>query len=257
QKVAFFKAHPQIRFSNFGTRRACCRDFLHYVDATFKRELSANQFLGTSCLLSAMENDLAPVGTVSHQPFIVAQAIAEQTREGLIASQRKVLDCLEAEFGPALGIFLPDTFTTDFFMNHVLTEDRARRWRGYRTDSEDPVISGRRWHAYYTTHGIDPKTKLGIPSDSLNSDLVARVDREVGSLIPQSYGIGTFLTDDSSISCPLSIVIKPKRANGFECVKISDEPMKAMGHPDAVARVKGLIGYRSNRYEAHPENLRS
>lgn len=43
---------------------------------------------------------------------------------------------------------------------------------------------------------------------------------------------------------PLSLVVKPIRANGRGLVKLSDNPAKAVGLPGDVARYKKAAAYR-------------
>jgi nicotinate phosphoribosyltransferase len=42
---------------------------------------------------------------------------------------------------------------------------------------------------------------------------------------------------------PMSLVVKPTRANGRGLVKLSDNPAKAVGQADDVARYKRAAGY--------------
>jgi nicotinate phosphoribosyltransferase len=42
---------------------------------------------------------------------------------------------------------------------------------------------------------------------------------------------------------PMSLVVKPTRANGNGLVKLSDNPAKAVGQPDDVARYKRAASY--------------
>ena len=42
----------------------------------------------------------------------------------------------------------------------------------------------------------------------------------------------------------MSLVVKPTHANGRALVKLSDNPAKAIGEPQDVARYKRAAGYR-------------
>ena len=63
-----------------------------------------------------------------------------------------------------------------------------------------------------------------------------------------SFGWGTLLTNDfrglapNDALAPFSLVCKAVAANGRPTVKLSDNPNKAMGPADGVARYKRVFG---------------
>jgi nicotinate phosphoribosyltransferase len=63
-----------------------------------------------------------------------------------------------------------------------------------------------------------------------------------------SFGWGTYLTNDfrglvpNDALAPFSLVCKPVAADGRPTVKLSDNPKKAMGPPDQIARYKRVFG---------------
>jgi nicotinate phosphoribosyltransferase len=63
-----------------------------------------------------------------------------------------------------------------------------------------------------------------------------------------SFGWGTLLTNDfrglapDDRLAPFSLVCKAISANGHPTVKLSDNPMKAMGPEDQIARYKRVFG---------------
>ena len=67
-----------------------------------------------------------------------------------------------------------------------------------------------------------------------------------------SYGWGTGLTNDLLDDVmvgdrwfgAMSLVVKPTRVRGRGLVKLSDNPAKAVGHPDDIARYKRAAAYR-------------
>ena len=69
-----------------------------------------------------------------------------------------------------------------------------------------------------------------------------------------SYGWGTGLTNDLLDSVmindrwfgPMSLVLKPTRANGRRLVKLSDNPAKAIGPPLEVDRYPRIAAYRDH-----------
>ena len=73
-----------------------------------------------------------------------------------------------------------------------------------------------------------------------------------------SYGWGTNLTNDFH-GCspapapeldPISLVCKVTSANGRPAVKLSDNPAKAVGDPDEIARYLRVFGQRG--HSRHP-----
>ena len=73
-----------------------------------------------------------------------------------------------------------------------------------------------------------------------------------------SYGWGTGLTNDlldnvmvgDSWWGPMSLVVKPTRANGRGLVKLSDNPAKAVGSPEDVARYRRAAAYGEHPFVA-------
>ena len=68
-----------------------------------------------------------------------------------------------------------------------------------------------------------------------------------------SFGWGTLLTNDfrglakGDALAPFSLVCKAVSANGRPTVKLSDNPSKAMGPADEVARYKRVFGIGEQR----------
>jgi nicotinate phosphoribosyltransferase len=66
-----------------------------------------------------------------------------------------------------------------------------------------------------------------------------------------SYVWGTGLTNDLLDNAmiggrwfgPMSLVVKPTRASGRGLVKLSDNPAKAVGHPQDIERYKRAAAY--------------
>ena len=79
----------------------------------------------------------------------------------------------------------------------------------------------------------------------VNVNLEGREVLKSQNLFPASFGIGTNLTNDfhrasdpTAKSKPLNIVIKLKRIDGLECVKLTDDTTKHAGEADEVSRVE-------------------
>jgi nicotinate phosphoribosyltransferase len=241
EKVRKLKDRPWIQFADFGNRRRFSADWQRQVDETLADELP-KQFRGTSNVYLAMELGLNPIGTNAHQLPMAMEALLRGTCENHLAvAQRRVLDEWYEEFGEPLSIGLTDTFGTDTFLRG-LTEKQARQYRGFRQDSGDPLSILGKYERFYCSKGIDPTTKLIVPSDGLDLDMIFRIDDVFKNVFRLSYGWGTTLTNDLGFPT-LSIVIKLVEINGVGTVKLSDNLAKAMGRPEDIEMVKREVGY--------------
>ena len=127
-----------------------------------------------------------------------------------------------------------------------------------RWDSGDLFDFGERMIRAYEAAGIDPKEKMLVPSDALDLPIILEAHDRFGGRIRASYGWGTGLTNDLLDNVmvgdqwfgPMSLVVKPTRANGRGLVKLSDNPAKAIGAPEDVARYKRAADYREQPFVA-------
>jgi nicotinate phosphoribosyltransferase len=228
------------------------------VSETLMQELNhgsfEGQFLGTSNTYVAMAAGLVPMGTAAHElPMIIAGILdpGEPDPEWLRRAQRQVLDDWWEQYRWGLSIFLPDTFGTDFFFT-VVTDEDLRRWKGFRWDSGDVLEFGQRIIRAYEQAGVDLNDKMLVASDALDLPIILDVQRQLGTQIRISYGWGTGLTNDLLDNVmvgdrwfgPMSLVIKPTRANGRGLVKLSDNPAKAIGESEDIARYRQAARYR-------------
>lgn len=258
QKIAILRGRPDVTFSDFGTRRRFSGAWQHYVDETLRDELNdgsfQGQFLGTSNTYAAMTTGVVPMGTAAHElPMVIAGMIdpGEPDPEWLRYAQRRVIDDWWEQYDWGLSIFLPDTFGTEFFFS-VVSPDDLRRWKGVRWDSGDLFDFGERVIRAYESAGVDPTEKMLVPSDALDLPLILEAQDHFGARMRASYGWGTGLTNDLLDNVmvgdlwfgPMSLVVKPTRANGRGLVKLSDNPAKAIGAPEDVARYKRAADYR-------------
>jgi nicotinate phosphoribosyltransferase len=265
-KIALLRSRPDILFSDFGTRRRFSAAWQYYLDETLIQELNhgsfEGQFLGTSNTFAAMTAGLVPMGTAAHElPMIVAGLLdpGEPDPAWLRAAQRQVIDDWWEQYGWGLSIFLPDTFGTDFFFT-VVTEDDLRRWKGFRWDSGDLFQFGEHVIRTYEDIGEDPGGKMLVASDALDLPVILDAQQKLAGRIRMTYGWGTGLTNDLMDGAmaggrwfgPLSIVVKPTRANGSGLVKLSDNPAKAMGRPEDIERYKRAARY----HDRQPTELR-
>ncbi|KPV74795.1 uncharacterized protein RHOBADRAFT_49763 [Rhodotorula graminis WP1] len=169
----------------------------------------------------------------------------------------------------SLGIALTDTFTTKpFFDDFVANPERARRWKGLRQDSGDPLKFIPVAKEAFERVGADPAKKVVVFSDSLDVERCIKLKKAADAAgIGSSFGVGTHLTNDfrrvdepvlqdepgagpvrteGESSKALNMVIKLYSIAGQPCVKISDELTKNTGDPEAVALVKQRFGLEAH-----------
>jgi nicotinate phosphoribosyltransferase len=160
------------------------------------------------------------------------------------------------------GIALTDTFSTETFLKDF-DKDLATKCSGVRQDSGDPIAFVPRIVRHYKEHGVNPKDKTIVFSDSLDIERCLELKKWADKHgIGSSFGVGTFFTSNhhpSSLarrlmaddylkkravekSKPMNIVIKIRSADGQPCVKISDDLTKNTGLEDQVRLVKEQLG---------------
>lgn len=253
-KTARLAAQPRIKLVEFGLRRRFSTAWQRQVVEHLSKTLPS-QLLGTSNAWLAYELGLEPKGTMAHQLFMVTTALARSagSLRPIADSQQLVLDLYEQEYGQVADkrmlVFLPDTYGTDTALR-LLDPQQAARWAGMRQDSGDPIVQVQKMIDYYRAVGVNPATKTIMPSDSLDVDLMSRLDEAYGDQTRLVFGVGTSLTNDTPLP-PISIVIKPTHANGAPCGKLTDNIHKAWGNEDIIALLARESGYHT-AYAAQP-----
>lgn len=181
-----------------------------------------NNFLGTSNVLMSMQHGLNPWGSMSHQYIQAHQQLGYRLRD----SQKAALQTWADEYRGDLGIALTDTVGMNAFLRDF---DRyfAMLYDGGRQDSGDPFEWGYKWNKHIDNLSIDPKTKMGVFSDSLNFEKGLALYHQFKNMFKNLFGIGTFLTNDMGMEPP-NIVIKMVECNGGPVAKIPDSPGKGM-----------------------------
>lgn len=246
-KIELLKAHPEIKFSDFGTRRRFNRAWQEEVVQTLAKEVPG-QLLGTSNVHLARKFGLRPIGTFAHEMDMVFSGIFHGSDDEIRASHNRVLQVWWEMYGEPLSIALTDTYGTDFFLEDM-TAEQARLWRGLRQDSGDPIAFGEKAIAFYERHGIDPRTKVIVFSDGLDIEAIVRLAEHFAGRIQVVFGWGTNLTNDLGLEA-LSLVVKVVEANGHGTVKFSDNFAKAMGSPADIERFMRIFGYEKRLEEA-------
>lgn len=228
-------------YSEFGTRRRFSFDVQDKVVGLLK-EHSGNNFKGTSNVYLAMKHDTIPIGTMPHEWFMYHGALF-----GYRAANIKGLEAWVEVYQGSLGITLTDTYTTDsFFKSFSLKQ--AKLFDGVRCDSGDPISFTDKTIQFYEENRIDPTSKTIVFSDSLNVERVKEIKEYVNGRIHDTYGIGTFLSNDVGAKA-LNIVIKltgvkptPKEEEYLEAIKLSDVLGKNTGNQKEIEISKLTLG---------------
>ncbi|WP_367714617.1 nicotinate phosphoribosyltransferase [Nitratireductor sp. GISD-1A_MAKvit] len=251
-KVERLKKLPNIRISDFGTRRRHSFLWQRWCVEALKEGIG-DSFTGTSNVLLAMDTDLEALGTNAHELPMVLAALA-QTDEEILASPYRVLQDWQSYYGGNLLIVLPDAFGTETFLRNA--PPWVADWTGFRPDSAPPIEGGERIIEFWRKHGKDPRDKLLIFSDGLDVDTIEEAYRHFEGRVRMAFGWGTNLTNDFEDCAPkeveglkaISVVCKVSTADGNPAVKLSDNPQKATGDPAEIERYIRLFGAQ-NRVE--------
>jgi nicotinate phosphoribosyltransferase len=245
-KLQKLKLFTDLNLTDFGTRRR--HDFLFQEWAVLAaREALGTAFTGTSNAFLAMKHSLEAKGTNAHEQPMVLAALSKND-EQLKASQYDVCKEWQDSYGGALLIALPDTFGTTQFLRDA--PEFINNWSGFRFDSKSPLEAGEEAIKFWEQRGIDPKIKLGIFSDGLDVDDIINIYKHFNGRMRIGFGWGTFFTSDFR-GClpsggnkldPISLVCKVKTVNGRHAVKLSDNPLKAVGDEKELELYKHVFG---------------
>ena len=192
EKVERLKKLPQLRISDFGTRRRHSFLWQRWCVEALKEGLRES-FTGTSNVLLAMDNDLEALGTNAHELPMVLAALAPN-EAALKAAQYQVLEDWKSYYGGNLLIVLPDAFGTDAFLRDA--PDWVADWTGFRPDSAPAIEGGEKIVAWWKSRGRDPREKLLIFSDGLDVDMIEEAYHHFQGRVRMAFGWGTNLTND-------------------------------------------------------------
>jgi nicotinate phosphoribosyltransferase len=208
-------------------------------------ERLGNRFVGTSNCLIAKNRDLEAIGTNAHELPMVYAALAEDDA-ALARAPYEVLSDWHEEHDGNLRIILPDTYGTKGFLDNA--PDWLAGWTGIRIDSGAPEEGAEIAINWWKSRGEDPRQKMVIFSDGLDVDRIIALHQRFSGRVRCSFGWGTLLTNDfrgltpDDALAPFSLVCKAVAANGRPTVKLSDNPRKAMGPADQIARYRRVFG---------------
>ncbi|MCV2881772.1 nicotinate phosphoribosyltransferase [Actibacterium sp. XHP0104] len=243
EKIETLRGLPDLRIADFGTRRRHSFLWQDWCVQAMQEGL-AEKFVGTSNCLIAMRRDIEAIGTNAHELPMIYSALAD-TDDELRQAPYRVLADWQAEHDGNLRIILPDTYGSQGFLDHA--PDWLPGWTGIRIDSGDPAEGAEMAINWWRARGEDPREKLVIFSDGLDVDKITELHQRFAGRVKVSFGWGTLLTNDfrglvaDDALAPFSLVCKAVAANGRPTVKLSDNPNKAMGPADEIARYKRVF----------------
>lgn len=242
-KVEALRDVRDLRIADFGTRRRHSFMWQDWCVQAMLEGLGAS-FVGTSNCLIAMRREVEAIGTNAHELPMVYSALAD----GDAALRQAPFDVLadwQDEHDGNLRIILPDTYGSQEFFNRA--PDWLAGWTGVRIDSGDPATGAEIAIKWWEEMGEDPREKLVIFSDGLDVDKIISLHEQFRGRVRASFGWGTLMTNDfrglvpNEGLNPFSLVCKAVAANGRPTVKLSDNPRKAMGPADEIARYKRVF----------------
>jgi len=239
EKAEYFKLKNQ-KVAEMGTRRR----FSYAVQDAMLKGLNSKfnkSIVGTSNVHFAMKYDMTPIGTMAHEFVSFHGALY-----GYKMANKRAQDAWVDVYQGNLGIFLPDTFTTDVFLKSFDTK-MAKLFDGVRHDSGDPLIFGDKIIEHYEKLGIDPKSKTIIFSDGLSSHKdVDLISDYFENKINISFGIGTWLSNDIDDVDALKMVVKMVKVlihgEWVDVVKLSDNVGKHSGAKSEILKSKLVLG---------------
>jgi nicotinate phosphoribosyltransferase len=246
EKVVRLKKLPDLHLADFGTRRRHSFLWQNWCVEALKDGLGEN-FIGTSNVLLAMEQDLEAIGTNAHELPMVMAAMADND-DDLRNVPYEVLERWQHHYDGNLLIVLPDAYGTTNFLKHAPCW--VADWSGFRVDSKEPIAAGKELIAWWNQMGQDPKNKRIIFSDGLDIDEIESISNHFSTMTNVGFGWGTNLTNDFRYCSPtpndrlnaFSIVCKVTEANGRPTVKLSDNLEKASGPTTEIERYLKTFG---------------
>ena len=244
EKIENLRNIKDLKIADFGTRR---RHSFLWQDWAVQAMLEGleNKFIGTSNCLIAMRRDIEAIGTNAHELPMIYSALAENDEELANAPYQVLADWHEEHDGN-LRIILPDTYGTEAFLKRA--PDWLKQWTGIRIDSGDPVEGAEAAIAWWQNKGENPKNKIVIFSDGLDTPTISDLHEKFNGRVKVSFVWGTNLTNDfrglvsdGSLDA-FSLVCKPIKANERSTVKLSDNLNKALGASEEINRYKRVFG---------------
>jgi len=244
EKIERLRRIDPLGVADFGTRR---RHGFVWQDMCVQAMIEGlgPKFTGTSNCLIAKNREVEAIGTNAHELPMVYSALAEDDA-ALANAPYQVLQDWQEEHEGNLLIMLPDTYGTEEFLARA--PEWLRNWTGIRIDSGDPATGAEAAIRWWREIGEDPREKLVIFSDGLDVDQIETLAAQFRDRVKVGFGWGTLLTNDfrglvpGDRLAPFSLVCKAVSAEGRPTVKLSDNPNKAMGPAEEIARYQRVFG---------------
>jgi len=221
EDIAAMKENPEVKFSEFWTRRSASTTYQRMVNTILAEQLPW-QYMGTSNVLLAKEMWSAnPKGTNAHELRMIPTALHDNPED--IVEEMYDIDRKWAAHYPELAILLPDTYGTSYYLENC-PEDIILSHVWMRFDSKDPMDAIPEYIDWLLENGQDIGTNL-----TNNTKWTWPRDSE-------PYGpFGSF-----------SVVIKPSEVQRpdktwVSTVKLSDNPTKAVWSPERVELFKNIF----------------
>ncbi len=225
-------------FTDFGTRRRRNAATQDIVVGTMKAFAGFN---GTSNPHLAMKHNVKVVGTMAHEVICAISSLESMNHPNKITMEK-----WREVYGDKLSIFLPDTYGIDSFLRDF-DQDKTVKWAGVRHDSGCPFEFVDKIIAHYDhqRNGLVSIDKTIVFSDSLDVPKAIELSKYCAGRIKCMFGIGTNFTSDfkkldGTKSKPMNMVIKLVKCDGRNVCKLSQNPDKAMGDPEAIRIMRHL-----------------
>jgi len=206
--------------------------------------MGGHSIVGTSNVHFAMKYGIKPIGTMAHEWISAHGALY-----GYKMANHRASEAWSDVYQGELGIYLPDTFTTDVFLRSFDLK-KAKLYDGVRHDSGCPFEFGEKIIAHYEKMGIDPMSKTIIFSDGNdNHQLIDDIQNQFNGRIKISFGIGTWLSFDIDGLEALKMVIKMVRikihGEWVDVVKLSDNVGKHSGAIEEIQKSQLVLNLLS------------
>src|SRR3989338_1761869 len=243
EKITRLRDIDGLKIADFGPRRRHSFLWQDWAVQAMSEGLES-KFTGTSNCLIAMRREVEAIGTNAQELPMIYSARTNSDAEWSLAHYHVLADWQDEHEGN-LRIILPDTYGTEGFLRNA--PDWLASWTGIRIDSGDPAKGAGIAIQWWKDRGEDPRQKLVIFSDGLDVEKIEELHRQFLGRVKVSFGWGTMLTNDfrglvaGDALAPFSLVCKAISANGRPTVKLSDNPNKAMGPADEIARYKRVF----------------